>query len=159
MNKQYSKLSKNALVCMYIASGILDIILAVGIVVSWQVFFPEEEWAMITAIIILAICVFDLLINPMIRYKRYQYCIDDECIDVKEGIFFTKRNIVPIERLHKIAVNRGPLDNMLGLAKVSVTTAGGDVVIRFLDIQTADRIAETLKRRINQIAVETREKE
>ncbi len=159
MNKEYSKLSKNALVCMYIGSGILDIIVAAIVTVAWQVFFREEKWAMIIAIVLLAICVFDLLINPMIRYRRYLYCIDDECIDVKEGLLFVKRNIVPIERLHKIAVNRGPLDNMLGLAKVSVTTAGGDVVIRFLDMETADKIAETLKRRINQIAVETREQE
>ena len=51
---------------------------------------------------------------------------------------------------------RGPIDTMLGLGKVSVTTAGGDVVIRFLEIEKADRIAESLKTRINQIAVEDR---
>ena len=154
--KEYSKLSKNALICMYVASGILDIIVAAIVVFVWRIFFAEEKWAMIVAVVLLAFCVFELLINPYIRFQRYRYCIDDECIDIKEGLIYVKRNIVPIERLHKIAVLRGPIDTMLGLGKVSVTTAGGDVVIRFLEIEKADRIAEALKRRINQIAVEDR---
>lgn len=159
MNKKYSNLSKNALVCMYVASGILDVIMGVAAVIVWQLCFPEERWAMLVAVVILAISLFDLLVCPYIRYRRYQYCIDEECIDIKEGLFFVKRNIVPIERLHKIAVLRGPLDSMLGLGKVSVTTAGGDVVIRFLEIEKADRIVETLKHRINQMAVADREKQ
>lgn len=157
MKRQYNKLSKNALVCMYIVSGIVNVIFAAVIVVLWRMFFSGEQWAMIVAIGLLIICVLELLVAPMIRYRRYRYYVDDECIDVKEGLFFTERNIVPIERLHKIAVNRGPIDNILGLAKVSVTTAGGDVVIRFLDVDVADRVAETLKHRINQIAVQARE--
>ena len=38
-----------------------------------------------------------------------------------------------------------------------VTTAGGDVVIRFLDEEKAEKIAENLKSRINKIAVCQRE--
>lgn len=38
-----------------------------------------------------------------------------------------------------------------------VTTAGGDVVIRFLDEEKAEKIAENLKSRINTIAVCQRE--
>ena len=104
MNKEYSKLSKNALICMYIASGILDVILAVAVDVVWRLFFAEEMWAMIVAIVVLVLCVFELLVSPCIRYNRYKYHIDDECIDVIEGLVFVQRNIVPIERLHKIAV-------------------------------------------------------
>lgn len=157
MSKEYSKLSKNALICMYIASGILDVIVAVAAVVVWRLAFPEELWATITAIVILVLCLIELLVVPYIRFQRYRYCIDEECIDIKEGLIFVQRNIVPIERLHKIAVLRGPIDTMLGLGKVSVTTAGGDVVIRFLEIEKAEKIAETLKHRINQIVVESKE--
>lgn len=157
MNKEYSKLSKNALICMYIASGILDVIVAAIVVVVWRLFFAKEMWAMIVAIVVLAFCVFELLINPYIRYNRYKYYIDDECIDIVEGLIYIERNIVPIERLHKIAVIRGPIDRMLGLGKVQVTTAGGDVTIRFLEIEKAEKIAESLKHRINQIASEDKQ--
>ena len=43
---------------------------------------------------------------------------------------------------------------MFGLAKVGVTTAGGDVTIRFLENEKADLIAESLKRKINEIVLE-----
>ncbi len=156
MNKEYRKLSKNALICMYVASGILDFMIVGIVIFVWRVFFAKDTWAMVAAIILLALCIVGFLISPYIRFQRYRYCIDEECIDIKEGLVFVKRDIVPIERLHKIAVIRGPIDTMLGLGKVSVSTAGGDVVIRFLEIEQADAIAESLKNRINQIAVEGR---
>ena len=40
---------------------------------------------------------------------------------------------------------------------MSVTTAGGDVTIAFLDTERAERIAEALKKRINEIVAEQRE--
>lgn len=50
----------------------------------------------------------------------------------------------------------GPLDRMFGLSKVIVTTAGGDVTIRFLENKKAEDIVETLKKRINSYAVKSR---
>ena len=76
--------------------------------------------------------------------------------DVKEGFIFITRDIVPIERLHKVAMQSGPLDRMFGLSKVIVTTAGGDVTIRFLENKKAEDIVETLKQRINSYAVKSR---
>lgn len=45
------------------------------------------------------------------------------------------------------------------MTKVIVTTAGGAVVIRFLRIEQAEQIVEKLKHRINQYAIDKREKE
>lgn len=149
---KYEKLGKNALKCMYVGSGIWDIILMVAVVVAWRMFFPDYFIAKVIAILLLAGLVFELLVNPVIRYHRYRYAIDEECIDIYEGYIFVERNIVPMERLHKIAVNRGPIDRMFGLGKVVVTTAGGDVVIRYLDMEKVEQIVELLKHRINEIA-------
>ena len=97
-----------------------------------------------------------LILSPKIRYERYRYSITEDSIDVREGFIFTKRSIVPIERLHKIAIEKGPIDRMFKLAKVIVTTAGGDVIIRFLQDEKSEFIAETLKKKINDIAIESR---
>ena len=93
-------------------------------------------------------------------YKRqYRYSINEECIDIKEGYLFVKRNIVPIERLHKLQTLKGPIDQMFKVAKVVVTTAGGDVTIRFLEEEKAEQIAENLRGRINEIVVSQREED
>ena len=69
---------------------------------------------------------------------------------------FIERSIVPIERLHKIAIEKGPIDRMFKLAKVIVTTAGGDVVIRFLEDEKSEFIAYALKKKINEMAIKSR---
>lgn len=157
---KYERPSRKAIGCMYVASGILDIIVFAGTMALYQWEIPKDIiWAKIAAWMVMGICVLDLVIVPYIRYCRYQYCITDECIDVKEGFLFIERNIVPIERIHKIRTLRGPIDRIFGLTKVIVTTAGGDVTIRFLEEVQADQIAMNLQHRVNQIIVEQRENE
>ncbi len=151
---KYEKLSKRALGCMYAATWI-GIIIIGGIVAAANfIFFIPGElqiaqticWCVLGVILIIGI------VSPWFRFHRYCYSINDECIDIKEGYIFVERNIVPIERLHKLQTNRGPIDQLFGVAKVIVTTAGGDVVIRFLEVQKAEEIADLLRMRINEAA-------
>ena len=156
MEEKYSKLSKNALKGMYISTAIGNAILF-GIVLAVKLFFFEDKkWATIVLIAVGILCVITMIINPYIGYKRYRYYIDNERIDVKEGIIFIERNIVPIERLHKVTIERGPIDRMLGLGKVLVSTAGGDVTIRYLEIDKAQEIADSLVKKINDVAKESK---
>lgn len=156
--EEYSKLSKRALYCMYTADIITGaVILAVVAAVDYFWIFPEKiilgKWISLgLAVLVLA----DVLISPYFRYHRYRYSINEECIDIIEGYLFVKRNIVPIERLHKLQTKRGPVDQMFGVEKVVVTTGGGDVTISFLEVEKAEQIAESLRQRINEIVAEQR---
>lgn len=154
----YEKLSKRALGCMYAAGAVAGIIiLAVIGAVNWFWLIPSDiEIGKLISLILAALTAVDVFVSPYFRYHRYRYSINDECIDIKEGYLFVKRDIVPIERLHKLQTARGPLDQLFKVAKVIVTTAGGDVTIRFLEEEKAERIAEALRSRINEIAEEQR---
>lgn len=157
---KYEKLSKRALYCMYTADVIAGTIaLAVVGAVDYFWIFPADitvgSWiSLILAVLILI----DVLASPYFRYHRYRYSINEECIDIIEGYLFVKRNIVPIERIHKIQTKKGPVDQMFRVAKVIVTTGGGDVTISFLEDERAEEIADSLRRRINEIVSEQREK-
>ena len=147
----YTKLNKNARCLMMLTSCIECIVVLAIIIGGW--FFAGEIFGktiiMIAAVIVnVVFCV----IQPFVRYERYRYRFTEEEIDVKEGFIFISRNIVPIERLHKIAMKAGPFDRIFGLTKVVVTTAGGDVTIRFIEIKEAEEIVDRLKKRINQYA-------
>lgn len=150
----YENLSKRALYCMYVAGIITGtVVLAVIGTVDYFWIFPEDLTAGKWISLVLAVLVlFDVAVSPYFRYNRYRYSINDECIDIIEGYLFVKRNIVPIERLHKLQTKKGPIDQMFGVAKVIVTTGGGDVTLEFLEEERAEQIAETLRRRINEIA-------
>lgn len=155
------KLSKKALGCMYVATGIGSLIgLGILVVINVLLFIPEGiQIGMTISLILGGVIMFNALVSPYFRFHRYRYQIDEEFIDIREGYLFVKREIVPIQRLHKMETLRGPIDTMFGVAKVKVTTAGGDVVIRFLEQEKAERIAEGLGKHINRMVEKQREKD
>ena len=155
------KLSKRAIKCMYIAAvlaGVIELAVIVTVNVLW--FIPSNiRIGIIISVVLGILVILNTVISPYFRFHRYRYSINEEFIDVREGYIFVERNIVPLERLHKMQTLRGPIDRMCKVAKVVVTTAGGDVTLRFLDEEKADFIAESLGKRINDIVVEQREKD
>ncbi len=157
----YEKLNKKARSLMLVSEIILCTVLAFVLLAVWLLLKQSEGvtgWVNLLLAAI-AVCYAAGIITPFIRYERYRYRFTDEEIDVKEGVLFVTRNVVPIERLHKISMHSGPLDRMFGLSKVVVTTAGGDVLIRFLEQQKAEELVGHLKNRINSYAVESRRME
>lgn len=156
MKMVYEKLSKRALGCMYAAGAVACVIvLAIIAAVNYFWIFPKNiGLGKVISLILVILILLDGFISPYFRYYRYRYSINEECIDIREGYLFVKRNIVPIERLHKLQTAKGPIDQIFKVAKVVVTTGGGDVTISFLEEEKAEQIAESLRRRINEIAVE-----
>lgn len=156
---QYEKLNKKAMWCMYLGTFLVTLVINVGLIGVFLIFREEiaglDELGVVIRWIIFAIVVLSILslfISPKFRYERYRYCITEDSIDVMKGFIFTERSIVPIERLHKLSVEKGPIDRIFGLAKVLVTTAGGVVTIDFLEDEKAEFISDSLKKKINQIA-------
>ncbi len=154
---KYEKLSKKAISCMFVATLVQLVIISSILFMLWVIF--KEHLPQIVVNIMIGIVGVDflyLIVSPKVRYERYRYSITEDAIDVREGFIFIKRSIVPIERLHKIAIEKGPIDRMFKLAKVIVTTAGGDVTIRFLEDEKSEFIADALKKKINEVAAESK---
>ena len=158
------KLNKKALYCMYLVTSIVCVVIAA--VLGVIVFFSRTEaftsnktiigWVTIICAIIMILEIIETIVSPLFRYQRYAYGLTDEEVQIKEGYLFLTHTIVPISRLHKIEISSGPLDRLFGLAKVEITTAGGDVTIKFLEKDKAEHIADSLKQRINEIVEEER---
>ena len=154
---EYEKLNKKAILCMFFGT-LVGIAIFLGIIVA--IYFgassdmPSDILDVVTKVLIaiIILAVIYLFASPIIRYNRYKYKINNEEVDIIEGLWFITRTIVPIERLHKITLQRGPIDNIFGLSKVIITTAGGDAVIRFLENEKAEKIAESLKNKVNEIS-------
>ena len=155
------KLSKRALGCMYVATAVGSLLGIAAIIVANVLWFgPKDiQIGIVISIGVAVLLVVHTAISPYFRFHRYRYQITEEFIDVREGYIFVERNLVPLERLHKMQTNKGPIDRMFKVAKVTVTTAGGDVTLRFLDEEKADFIAESLSKRINQIVTEQRDED
>lgn len=141
---------------METSAGIILALLMAGVTLTGLLFFDSSLLRNLIIIGGWVLMVVFLATVPKIRYERYRYCIDDEAIRVRWGLFWLKEQIVPIERLHKVALSQGPIDRAFDLSSVKVTTAGGDLVIKFLNEEKAADIAELLKKKINDIAIAER---
>ena len=134
------KLNKKALYCMYLVTSIVCVVIAA--VLGVIVFFTRTEaftsnktvigWVTIICAIIMILEIIETIVSPLFRYQRYAYGLTDEEVQIKEGY------------------------RLFGLAKVEITTAGGDVTIKFLEKDKAEHIADSLKQRINEIVEEER---
>ena len=155
---KYENLSVQALKCMYVSTALSSLLaLAVLGAVNYFYLIPEDIVPGKLASLILAVLIcLNLLFSPWFRYHRYGTASTRSASTSGKAICLPGRDIVPIERLHKLQTAKGPLDQIFGVAKVIVTTAGGDVTIRFLEEKQAEEIADSLRRRINQIVTEQR---
>ncbi|MFD9683753.1 PH domain-containing protein [Rhodococcus sp. NPDC059969] len=87
-----------------------------------------------------------ILMVPAWRYRVHRWEISDTAVYTRTGWFTQERRIAPISRVQTVDTERGPIDRMLGLATVTVTTASsaGAVKISALDQEIADRAVAQL---------------
>lgn len=146
---QYSSLDKNAKKVMFLTALIqADIFATVCLIALLQ--FLSADIKVFAAIAVLVVALLWVIVVPLLRFKRYRYLIAPDRIEVIEGVFWVKRTVVPIDRVHQISVSKGPLDNAFGVAKVQVMTAGSSAVLRFLSEEKANEIAEYLNQKVNE---------
>ena len=149
----YRRLNKKCVLSMYITNGIVYAILLAAFL--FLLFFvPALRESTFGIVTILAAAGMVLLlvyfvVGPRIYYDRYRYMITADKVDVRYGIIILRHILVPIERVHQVEVSRGPVNNMLGLANVNITTAGGVATISYLEIDEAEKIVERLTELIN----------
>lgn len=84
------------------------------------------------------------IIPPIIiRYIRFRYWINPKEVVIRSGVFTVQHRNIPIERVQNIAIERSLLARMLGIAGVSIETAGSqstEGVIEYVSRTEADEI-------------------
>lgn len=151
-NQKDEGLSQNALRLMRLTAGIKALILFALFAAAGGITLGKGYKA--AGIVLFAagavLCLVYWLVVPRFRFRRYRYLLAPDRLEITEGVLFVRRTVVPVDRIHQIEVSRGPLDNLCGVARVEVTTAGGTAVLRFLDRDKADAVAELLHDRLRE---------
>jgi len=146
--EEYRRLSAKCMVSMYIGNAIAySVLVAIFILVthySQGLNGPLLNDLTTAAIAGLAIILVYMVAAPPVYHSRYRYMITKDKVDVRYGVLILRHIMVPIERVHQVEVSRGPINNLLGLGNVNITTAGGAAPIRYLEIGEAEKIADRL---------------
>jgi uncharacterized protein len=87
-----------------------------------------------------------LIVMPQWRYRVHRWEVTDNAVYTRSGWISQERRIAPISRVQTVDTERGPLEQLFGLANVTVTTASaaGPLRIHGLDRATADGLVAQL---------------
>ena len=87
-------------------------------------------------------------IVPALRYRFWRFEVRDEELYVERGVINRIRTIAPKVRIQHIDVSQNLFENLFGLGKLIIYTAGtrgADIVIPGLIYEYAEDLRDTLK--------------
>ena len=118
--------------------------LVFSIPVGFALYFTFDSfWILLILIPIIGFAAF-------IRYQYRGYHVENNQIIVKQGFWFQKISIIPIEKIQTLHMRSSYFQRRLGLATVEIDTAatvyGNDASIIDIDIDVATEIFEELNR-------------
>lgn len=105
-----------------------------------------SDWHVVALVITGVIAAAHLVVMPRWRYHVHRWEAAPQAVYTQAGWFDQERRIAPISRIQTIDSERGPLEQLFGLANVTVTTASaaGPLKIHGLDRATAEQLVEEL---------------
>lgn len=85
-----------------------------------------------------------------LRYRALAWAVDDGHVLARAGVLTRRTWVVPVSRVQTVTLRASPFQRRLGLATISIDTAGestGRVGVRDLGVDTARELLEELGRR------------
>jgi membrane protein YdbS with pleckstrin-like domain len=97
-------------------------------------------------LVTVVLAVVHLVVMPRWRYRVHLWEATPEAVYTQSGWFNQERRIAPVSRIQTVDSERGPFEQLFGLANVTVTTASaaGPLKIDGLDYTTAQRLVDDL---------------
>ncbi|UOK58230.1 PH domain-containing protein [Bacillus sp. OVS6] len=103
----------------------------------------------------LAVILIAMIIYSIISWMKYTYRIEENELRIEFGIFVKKKRYIPIERIQSINESAGIIQQIFGLVKLQLETAGGgaeaEAVLTAVTKEEARRINTALAERKNEM--------
>lgn len=131
--------SRLALVTKALFQQVTNLVPVVG-VTSLAVINTDLTWYQGILIVAALILTF-VFIVAVLAYRRFRFRITNESIAVKSGILRITQTDVRWERVRAVNLERGPVERVLGLAQISLDTAGtaeAEVQVPAIKLQLAE---------------------
>lgn len=104
-----------------------------------------HQWVVLAlAILVLIFWGLSVFLMPYLSWKNWRYAIDENEIDLKHGVIFKTRTLIPLSRVQHVDTRQGPLLRNYDLASVTISTAATTHEIPALDSVLADRVRKQI---------------
>ena len=87
--------------------------------------------------------------HPGARLRRWRWRLTDIAIELRRGVIVHRHEAVPYFRIQQIDIEAGPIDRLLGITSLSVTSASaaGSATLPGIPAEIAPEVREELLRR------------
>jgi membrane protein YdbS with pleckstrin-like domain len=122
------------------------LVVAAGLV-AWLAFDEEHRGLQAAGLAAAALIgLAHVIVMPQWRYHVHRWEVAPQAVYTRAGWLHQESRIAPISRIQTVDSERGPLEQLFGLADVTVTTASaaGPLSIEGLDRATAERLVDEL---------------
>lgn len=99
-------------------------------------FLGTSGWA-VPAVLLIGLVVFAVWYPPA-RYERWRWRFTDLAVELEHGVLVRQAEALPYFRIQQIDVNEGPIDRLLGLASLQVTSASASGSVSLPGIASED---------------------
>ncbi|THA73630.1 PH domain-containing protein [Streptomyces sp. A0642] len=105
-------------------------------------------WLLLPAALLALVGIGCAVLVPLWWFRTHRWEVTDEAVYVRTGVLWQEWRIAPMSRIQTVDTVRGPLEQLFGLATVTVTTASakGEVRIEGLGHEVAAELADRLTR-------------
>jgi uncharacterized protein len=141
-----NRVSTKAPVLWAVGAGITSLLSLIALVVVDLVWLDIPWWVYPPLVLVLGAYV---VVMPRVRYRIHRWESTETAVYTQTGWLSRERRIAPMSRVQTVDFEQGPIDRLLGLASVTVTTASaaGPLQISAIDKPVADRLVDDLTRR------------
>jgi membrane protein YdbS with pleckstrin-like domain len=121
-------------------------LVVVGLEILWLALAGHRQIHVIALAATVVVAVAHVIVMPQWRYRVHRWEVGEHAVYTQSGWFDQERRIAPITRIQTVDSERGPFEQVFGLANVTVTTASaaGPLKIDGLDRDTAQRLVDEL---------------
>jgi uncharacterized protein len=127
-------------------SAMFWVVVIVGQTLGEVLAAQPPGWLRITLLASIVLGVLQVVIEPQWRYRVHRWEANQEAVVTRSGWINQEWRVAPLSRIQTVDTKRGPLEQLLGLATVTVTTASaaGPVQIAGLQHDAAARLVDDL---------------
>lgn len=139
---------RRAITWWSIQSALITVPLLAATIVA-DILWGDDRWWLLLAIIAAAVFfVLGVIVEPLWRYKVHRWETTGTAVYARSGWLVKEWRASPLSRIQTVDALQGPIEQLLGLSTLRVTTASsyGAIDIGGLDKATAAQVADELTR-------------